>query len=103
MAYNPSSSFFSVASSVRTVSGFLAQKLRGHFVIHLAEQAHGRVLLAQPVGEGNRPIKDGVPIAVAEQARDGFARLPALLLLGLILRFTDMIDGLQRPIDLSPP
>jgi len=83
----------------------------------------------EPVGESNREIKDGVPIPVAVQACYGFAWLPALGLLGLILRFTDtctahakrapaamrrtgrtargavqcVIDGAERPIDLSSP
>jgi hypothetical protein len=52
-------------------------------MIHLAEQADGRVLLAQPVGEGNCPIKDSVPITVTEKAGYRLARLPILFLLGL--------------------
>ena len=47
-----------------------------------------------PVSEGDRSIENRVPIAVAEKVRDGFARLPVLFLLGLILRFTDVVDGL---------
>ena len=87
----------------RTGLGFLAQKLGRHFVIHLAEQANGRILLAQPISEGHRPIKDGIPIPVAVQANDRFARLPVLILLDLILRFTNVIDGAEHPIDLPPP
>jgi hypothetical protein len=72
-------------------------------VICLAEQADGRVLLAQPVGEGDGSIEDDILIAVAEETRYGFARLSALILLGLILQFTDVIDGAERPIDLPSP
>jgi len=56
-----------------------------------------------PVSEGDRSIENRVPIAVAEKVRDGFARLPVLFLLGLILRFTDMVDGLQCSLDLPSP
>jgi len=72
-------------------------------MIHLAKQANGRVLLAQPVSEGDSPIKDGVPIPVAEQTCYRLARLPVLRLFRCILRFTDVIDGPQRPIDLPSP
>jgi len=82
----------------RTGRGFLAEELRRHFVIHFAKQANGRILLMQPIRESDGPIEDRVPIAVAEQTRHRLARLPTLLTLGLILRFTEVLDRQQSPI-----
>jgi hypothetical protein len=61
------------------------------------------ILIMQPIREGDRPIEYQILIAVAIQPMDRLAWLPALRLLGLILREAEAVNRLEGPIDLSAP
>ena len=108
MARRPSCNFLSVASIVRIVSGvqvadFLAQILGHHLAIDFGEQPHIRILHAEPVGEGDGLVKDEILVAETVQTLDGLTGQPVLFLFGRILRVPDMVDRVERPINLYPP
>jgi hypothetical protein len=74
-----------------------------HLSIDIPKQPAVGILIVQSVGVSNRPVKHEILVAVTIQSMNRLTGVPALRLLGLILRVSEAVNRLDSPIDLSAP